>query len=70
MMKFLFPIAIVLIPLLAVCQDKDTLRVVDTAGTIVPTHPLPTDTALSRKDTVAKKKYNPRTAAIRSAILP
>lgn len=71
MMKFLFAIALFCIPFFAVSQDKDTTLVVkDSLGTIVPKKPVPADTAIAKKDSVAKKKFSPRQAAIRSAIFP
>jgi Family of unknown function (DUF5683) len=68
MMKFLLSIAIILVPLFAVCQD--TVRVVDTSGTVVPSRPIATNDTLAKKDSVAKRKFSPRSAAIRSAIFP
>ncbi len=70
MSKFLPIIVLFFLPLFAVSQDKDTLIIPDTSGKVVPLQPVKTASPLKKDSTVKKKKYNPRTAAIRSAIMP
>ena len=67
MMKYLFVIALFVLPRLCIAQQKDSVIIADSSGTIVPV-------AITKADTVAKaktaRKFSPRAAAIRSAILP
>jgi hypothetical protein len=68
MMKVICVIlGMVVLPLLATAQKKDTLVVKDSAGTIVSSKPLPKE-PLKKTDTV--KKHSPRKAALYSAVLP
>ena len=65
---FLFIISAALLPLFVAAQEKDTLIVQDSAG-IIRSGKCQT-VEPSSKDDAAKKKFSPRQAAIRSAILP
>jgi hypothetical protein len=68
MMKALYVIlCMVVFPLLATAQKKDTLIVKDSAGTVVSLKPVQKE--VTKADT-AKKKHSPRKAAIYSAIMP
>jgi hypothetical protein len=66
MIKALLAICIILIvPVLASAQGKDSLIVKDTAGTIVAPQPV-----TAKADTSKEKVFSPRKAALYSAILP
>lgn len=66
---FLFITWMVVFPLLAIAQKKDTLIVKDTSGNII-IGAKPDTSKLVKVDTVAKRKHSPRQAALRSAIFP
>jgi len=51
-------------------QVKDTLVIKDTAGNITATHPVKTDSAAKKQDSIIQHRHTPKGAAIRSAILP
>lgn len=72
MKKVFFAIAIILIiPMLALCQQKDTLVVKDTTGKIIASSKVHKRGILgSWKDSTGKRSFEPRKAAIYSAILP
>lgn len=77
MKNFFFAIAIILtLPMLAVAQRKDSLIVKDTSGKIVasPKVAAPKKERVGfmghLRDTAGNRIWNPRTAAIYSAILP
>jgi hypothetical protein len=69
MNKVIFVIAIILIvPVLALAQQKDSLIVKDTTGKITAGKTVKQEK--SATDTAGKRVYSPRKAAIYSAILP
>lgn len=65
---FLFITWAALLPLFVAAQEKDTLIVQDSAGIVRSGKDQAAETV--SRDTSAKKKFSPRQAAIRSAILP
>jgi hypothetical protein len=69
MIKAFLAICIILVaPVLSLAQDKDSLIVKDTAGTVVA--PKPVEKAQVKSDTSAKRTFSPRKAALYSAIFP
>jgi uncharacterized protein DUF5683 len=72
MKKVFFAIAIILIiPMLALSQQKDTLIVKDTTGKIIASAKVHKRGILgSWKDSAGNRSFEPRKAAIYSAILP
>lgn len=69
MNKTFFVIAFILIvPMLALAQQKDSLIVQDTTGKIVTGSTVTRNKA--KKDTAAKPAFNPRKASLYSAVLP
>lgn len=64
-----FVIAIILFPMLASAQRKDSVIVKDSAGTVVA-KPKKVGFMQYEKDTSGKRIFNPRRAAIYSAIMP
>src|SRR5688572_5134582 len=72
MKKVFFAIAIILIiPMLALSQQKDTLIVKDTTGKVVASSKVKKRGILSVwRDSTGKRTYEPRKAAIFSAIMP
>jgi len=69
MIRTLLAICFILVaPALCFAQDKDSLIVKDTAGTVIATKPAQkTDLKI---DTAAQRTFSPRKAALYSAILP
>ena len=68
MIKALLAISLILIvPVLASAQGKDSLVVKDTAGTVVAPKPVAPAT---KADTAKERVFSPRKAALYSAILP
>jgi hypothetical protein len=65
-----FIIAIILLPMLAAAQRKDSLVVKDTTGKVVPTSKKKLRLLAKERDSSGNKIYEPRKAAIYSAILP
>src|SRR5689334_3413019 len=73
MKPIFFVIALILsIPMLALSQHKDSLIVKDTTGKIVASKNVKKGGVISmyRYDSTGKRMYEPRRAAIMSAILP
>jgi hypothetical protein len=69
MIKAFLAICFILVaPVLSLAQDKDSLIVKDTAGTVVA--PKPVEKAQPAADTAAKRTFSPRKAALYSAIFP
>ena len=69
MMKFLPVITLFLLPCLCVAQDRDSLVVIDSSGTIKAPSSIVIDSA-SKEKSASQRTFSPRAAAIRSAILP
>jgi len=69
MIKALLAICCVLVaPVLSLAQDKDSLIVKDSSGTVVA--PKPVQKAQIKPDTSAKRTFSPRKAALYSAVFP
>ena len=66
---YLFLICLVLIPIPAAAQRKDSLVVKDSTGNITLGKKQDTSTRV-KVDTAVLKKHSPRKATIRSAIIP
>jgi hypothetical protein len=69
---FFVIVLILLIPMLALCQHKDSLIVKDTTGKVVASSNVKKGGPIYRfmHDSTGKRSFEPRKAAIMSAILP
>ncbi|OQP39852.1 hypothetical protein A4H97_16660 [Niastella yeongjuensis] len=71
MKPIFFVIALILcIPMLALSQHKDTLIVKDTAGNVVTSTKVKKSNWVYKYDSTGKRVYEPRKAAILSAVVP